>query len=658
MYFKKQVSIHMKSRHLIALTVIVFLAFCKVNAQEKQVLFTVNETPVYASEFVRVYKKNLELVKDESQKDIDNYLDLFIKYKLKVTEAKALGLDKKQAYLREFESYKRQLSSNFLSNNEVTEKLIKEAYDRLTQEIDARHILVKIDKNAPEEQLKQAKDEIIKLRNRVLEEGFEAVKKDIHNGRTLFAEELGYFTAFRMVYDFETAAYNTNVGEWSQPFQTQFGYHIVYVNDKRENRGEVTVAHIMLTNKDGQDSESQEERINDIYKRIKQGEDFEALAKQFSEDKSSSKKGGRLNTFSAGQLSSEIFEEKAFGLERKGEITEPFKTEFGYHIVKLIDKKGLATFEEMENELKAKVKKDSRSVVINNSRINNLKEKYNVKDNPEALRYFTSILNENYYQRSWNTPENFEGKKVLFTINDKEVTYKEFADFLYNTQRRRQARQPFDKLVASNYKMFLESKLIQYQEENLEFENEEYAHILNEYRDGLLLFDLMESKVWNAAREDSIGLANYYKQHQDKYFFDTRADVIIASSVNKKDIKKVAKMLENNTSIDVIKQKINSEKNISVSFIKDTVTTSHQALPKGFNMQKGTSKVFKHNDAYSVVKVNTVLPKTQKAFEEAKGNVISDFQEYKEKKWLEELSNKYKVKLNKDVLKQVKQDLN
>lgn len=657
MYFKKQVPINMKLRHLSALAVIVFSAFFSVNAQEKQVLFSVEDTPVYASEFERVYKKNLELVKDESQKDIDNYLDLFIKYKLKVAEAKALGLDQKPTYLREFEGYKKQLSANFLSNNEVTENLVKEAYERLKYEINARHILVKIDENAPEDQQKLAQEEIEKLRGRVLEEGFEAVKKDIHNGRTLFAEELGYFTAFRMVYNFETAAYNTEVGKWSQPFQTQFGYHIVQVNDKRENRGEITVAHIMLTDKDT-NTESAEERINDIYKRIKQGEDFEALAKQFSEDKSSSNKGGRLNTFSSGQLSSEIFEDKAFGLENTGEITEPFKSEFGYHIVKLIDKKGLNSFKEMEAELKAKVKKDSRSVVINNSRFKKLKEKYKVKDNPEALRYFTSILNEDYYQRSWNTPENFEGSKVLFTMNDQKVTYKDFAEFLYNTQRRRQARQPFDKLVASNYKDFLESKLTQYQENNLEFENEEYAQILNEYRDGLLLFDLMESKVWNAAREDSTGLENYYKQHQDKYFFDTRADAIIASSANKKDIKKVAKMLENNESIEAIKKQINSEKAISVSFIKDTVTTSHQALPKDFNMQKGVSKVFKHNDAYSVVKVNAVLPKTQKTFEEAKGKVISDFQEYKEKMWLDELSKKYQVNVNQDVLKQVKKDLN
>lgn len=657
MYFKKQVPINMKLRHLSALAVIVFSAFFSVNAQEKQVLFSVEDTPVYASEFERVYKKNLELVKDESQKDIDNYLDLFIKYKLKVAEAKALGLDQKPAYLREFEGYKKQLSANFLSNNEVTENLVKEAYERLKYEINARHILVKIDENASEDQQKLAQEEIEKLRGRVIEEGFEAVKKDIHNGRTLFAEELGYFTAFRMVYNFETAAYNIEVGKWSQPFQTQFGYHIVQVNDKRENRGEITVAHIMLTDKDT-NTESAEERINDIYKRIKQGEDFEALAKQFSEDKSSSNKGGRLNTFSSGQLSSEIFEDKAFGLENKGEITEPFKSEFGYHIVKLIDKKGLNSFKEMEAELKAKVKKDSRSVVINNSRFKKLKEKYKVKDNPEALRYFTSILNEDYYQRSWNTPENFEGSKVLFRMNDQKVTYKDFAEFLYNTQRRRQARQPFDKLVASNYKDFLESKLTQYQENNLEFENEEYAQILNEYRDGLLLFDLMESKVWNAAREDSTGLENYYKQHQDKYFFDTRADAIIASSANKKDIKKVAKMLEKNESIEAIKKQINSEKAISVSFIKDTVTTSHQALPKDFNMQKGVSKVFKHNDAYSVVKVNGVLPKTQKTFEEAKGKVISDFQEYKEKMWLDELSKKYQVNVNQDVLKQVKKDLN
>lgn len=647
----------MKLSNIALFTVLFFSTFLVVKAQEKQILFSVEDTPVYASEFKRVYKKNLELVKDENQKDVDNYLDLFIKYKLKIAEAKQLGLDKKPAYLREFEGYKKQLSTNFLSNNQVTEALVKEAYERLKYEVNARHILVRIDENAPESQVKLAEDEINKLRDRVITEGYDAVKS-IHNGRTLFAEELGFFTAFKMVYNFETAAYQTAIGEWSQPFRTRFGFHIVNVLDKRENRGTVTVAHIMLTNNNEDKAQDAEQQITEIYKRIKQGESFEALAKQFSQDKSSSSNGGKLNPFSSGQLSSPIFEEQAFSLETIGQISEPFKSKYGFHIVKLLDRKTIDTYQNMEAEIKAQVKKDSRSSVISESRYNNLLSKYNVTVNNNDLDYFTSILNNQYYKRIWQAPKTLDSTKVLFTLGDTSYKYSDFAKYLENSQRKRQAQLPFNQLVSVHYRSFLEAKLIKYQEENLEFENEEYANILNEYRDGLLLFDLMETKIWNAAREDSLGLKNYFEANKQNYYFDKKLDVVIASSANKKDIKTVAKLLEQNKDIAQIKNQLNTEDEVNVSFIVDKVTLNHQALPSNFKAQQGVSKLFKHNNAYSVVKVNSIIPKQQKTFEEAKGKVISDFQELKEKQWLENLSKTYKVTINQDVLKQVKKDLN
>ena len=247
---------------------------------------------------------------------------------------------------------------------------------------------------------------------------------------------------------------------------------------------------------------------------------------------------------------------------------------------------------------------------------------------------------------------------MLFTLGDTSYKYSDFAKYLENSQRKRQAQLPFNQLVSVHYRSFLEAKLIKYQEENLEFENEEYANILNEYRDGLLLFDLMETKIWNAAREDSLGLKNYYKTNKQNYFFDKKLDVVIASSANKKDIKTVAKLLEQNKDIAQIKNQLNTEDEVNVSFIVDKVTLDHQALPNNFKAQQGVSKPFKHNNAYSVVKVNSIIPKQQKTFEEAKGKVISDFQELKEKQWLENLSKTYKVTINQDVLKQVKKDLN
>lgn len=637
-------------------TLIAFIVSCFfASAQEKTVLFTVNEVPVYTNEFKRVYNKNLDLVKDDSQKDIDNYLDLFVKYKLKIAEAKTLGLDKKPSYLREFGNYKDQLAKNYLNDNKVTDQLVEEAYNRLQTEVDANHILVKLEENASPRDSLLAFQEIQKLRIRAINEGFDVVKKDIHNGRTLFAEELGYFTAFKMVYSFENAAYNTPVGEWSAPFRTQFGYHVVLVKDKRKNRGDVTVAHIMLLDKE--DSEDNQSRINEIYKRIKQGEDFGALAKQFSEDKSSSSNGGQLNTFSAGQLSSKIFEDQAFALEQAKDVSKPFKSEFGYHIVKLIEKHGIKSFSELAPELKNKIKRDSRSKVINDKRLEGLYNKYNVSKTTPDLTPIVSILNDTYFSSSWKIPADFKGETQLFKIGNTVFSQHDFAEFLLKSQRKRQAKVALEKLVADNYILFVESSLKIYQEENLENENEDYAQILMEYRDGLLLFDLMETEIWNAAKQDSIGLQQYFALHQDNYFYDVRVDAIVASSAKKSSIKKVAKMLSSNVSPDAIKAQLNSESKINVSFIEDILDANHQALPKDLKLETGVSDIFTHNDAYSVVSIKSVIPKTSKSFKEAKGHVIADFQEEKEKEWMSGLAKKYKVVINQEALNQVKEQL-
>ena len=266
----------------------------KVNGQSSnnEVLFSIDEEPVYVSEFLRVYNKNLDLVQDESQKDVDEYLTLFTNYKLKLKEAKMLRLNEKPTYIRELSSYRKQLAKSFMSNTKITDELVQEAYNRVSYEVKASHVLIKIPENASPDDTLVAYNNILKLRDRALIEGFEKVRQEVHNGKTVFGEDLGYFSGFKMVYPFESAAFNTQVGDISQPFRTQFGYHIVNVEDKRKSRGERTVAHIMVVNKEADTlADSPENRIQDIYKKLKQGEDFEALAKQFSDDRNSAPKG-------------------------------------------------------------------------------------------------------------------------------------------------------------------------------------------------------------------------------------------------------------------------------------------------------------------------------------------------------------------------------
>lgn len=627
--------------------------FSFAQKQSDDVLFTVDGDHIKSSEFIRVYNKNLDLVKDESQKDVDAYLKLFINYQLKIKEAKRLGLDTIPSYQREFESYKKQLSQNFLSDTQVTDALIDEAYDRSVQDVKASHILIRLDEN--EKDTLQGYNQLMDLRERIKKEGFDKVKSDIHNGTTVFAEDLGYFSAFKMVYDFENAAYKTKIGEISKPFRTRFGYHIVKVDDKRPSRGEVTVAHIMISNKQTDSLMDPEVRINEIYRKISQGENFEALARQFSDDKSSSAKGGMLSPFTGGQLSSMEFENMAFSLSDAGQISKPFETDYGWHIIKLIDKKGIQPLDEVRGELENKVKRDTRSSLINTAMAKKLKKQYNVMDDFKKMDYFASILSKDFYNRAWTLPANFEANKELFKIGKKTFTYGEFGNHLLASQRAYNGKNtPFADIAKKEYEAFQETAILKYQEDNLEFENEDFAQILQEYRDGLLLFDLMEKEVWNAATKDTTGLKNYYEAHKSDYFWKDRVDAVMATAAKQDDIEKVKDLMQKGMSDEDISKQLNTDAEQKVIFTKGLMESDHQALPKDLEMKEGVSKIYHFNDAFHVLMINKVMPAANKTFEEARGRVISDYQNNIEENWLKSLNERYKVEVNDKALKSVK----
>jgi peptidyl-prolyl cis-trans isomerase SurA len=281
-------------------------------------LMTIGGETISVKEFLRVYNKNIDLVQDESQKNIDYYLNLYTNYKLKLKEARTLGFDKKDSYKKEFESYKNQLSKAYTTDKEVTETLVKEAYNRTTSEVKAHHILVRIQ---PGQDTLAAYEKIKALRSRMVKEDFTSLRTALHDGKSVFVEDLGYFSAFKMVYDFENAAFNTPLGQTSKPFRTQFGYHVVKVLDKRPSKGKVQVAHIMIANNQKDSTLVPENRIKEIYRSIQEGDSFESLAKQFSDDKSSAAKGGVMNPFKSGDIRSEIFVNTAFGLKEIGAIS-------------------------------------------------------------------------------------------------------------------------------------------------------------------------------------------------------------------------------------------------------------------------------------------------------------------------------------------------
>lgn len=627
--------------------------------KNKDLLFTVGEDSIFTSEFVRVYRKNLDLVQDESQKDIEAYLNMFINYKLKLREAKSLGLDKKPSYILELNTYKKQLSQNYLTDYQLNEALVNEAYNRILNEVEASHILVMVDTQAKAQDTLKAYNTIMAMRERAIKEGFEKTRKAVHDGQTIFGEDLGFFTAFKMVYPFENAAYNTHVGDISQPFRTQFGYHIVLVKDKRQSQGERTVAHIMIVDKEGDSvSEDAKSRIHEIHKKVMQGADFESLAKQFSNDINSASKGGLLSPFMAGQLSSKEFETMAFSLGTIGEVSKPFKTNFGWHIVKLYHKKPVESFEILKPRLEAQVKRDDRSKIIDETLHARLRDKYKVTNLQQpALAYFESLLDERYFMGSWELPSDFNSNIPLVNIENRQFYYKDFGEYLLKNQLRSSQKSAYKDVVSKVYESFLNTNLVLYQEDHLEHEDEDFANIVNEYKEGLLLFDLMENTIWNTTTSDTVELRAFYESQKERYVFPERMDAIIASAVKQNVIKKVSKLLASNMEWSHIKNLVNAQGAVDVLFTTGVVARSHPALPKELKFKKGLSKIYKHHDAYVVVKVKDILPQQVKTFNEVRGEVISDFQAAKEAKWLEQLKAKYKVEVNQESLNKVKSQI-
>ena len=481
-------------------------AFSQVD--NSKILFTVNDQPVFAEEFIRVYNKNIELIQDESEKDIDNYLQLYINYKLKLSEAYLRKLDEKETYINELSKYAKQLQSSFLTDKETEEKLLLEAYDRTKKEVNVSHILIRLEKD--DNDTIQVYNKIQKLRTPLLNANIDSIIKKHHNGKDIIVENLGYFSAFKMIYKFENIAYNTDIGDVSMPFRTRFGYHILKVNDKRESLGEVNVGHIMAyKNKPGA-----KEKIYSLYDSINKGSNFESLAKKYSEDKNTSFKGGRLKAFSSGQLNSIEFENMAFSLDKQNAISAPVETRLGWHIIKLYSKTKLKSIDDMKSILKNKIKRSSRSSIIADSFYKMLLDKYMVSYDNKYLEYFKSLINEDYFNDSWKIPENLDEEKILVQIRDKKYTFDDFATYIEDNQGSKNLKK---NIVKELYRDFLNKNLLFVYKSNLENDNKDYGYILKEYKEGLLLFDLMQDKVWGVAGNDSIKIKEFYQKNKSKY---------------------------------------------------------------------------------------------------------------------------------------------
>lgn len=646
----------MKKRLLVALSLFFTL---QVTAQQDPTVMEIDGKKVTKSEFLQIYLKNNNNPQYD-QKSLDEYMELFKKFKLKVAEAEALGYDTIPKLKKELAGYRRQLSQPYLVDSSQNKALVDQAYDRMKVEMRASHILIKVDENASPEDTLRAYNRLMALRKRIeAGEDFNAVAKSkggsedqsvVRNGG-----DLGYFTAFQMVFPFEEAVYNTPVGSVSMPVRTRFGYHLIKVTDKRPARGTMKVAHIMIASpKDASEEEriSAEKKINEIYEKLKAGESFSVLADEFSDDGQTSSKGGELPAFGSGTTTRMVpeFEDAAFKLQKDGDISEPVKTEYGYHIIKRVQLTPLRSYDELKKEIQNKVNKDERANITQQSFINKLKKSYGFKDKyKKTSKIFVQALDTNYTKGKWMA-SSITSNKPMFTLGGQKFTQQQFASYLEKNYRNVK-RADSKTMVEKQYAAWQKSEILGYEESKLETKYPEFKALMKEYHDGILLYEVMTDNVWNKAIKDTTGLKEYFAKHSEKYVWGLRYDAYVYECKNQEVANNVMALLKSDTiSSKTVLAKINKESELNLKVKTGKLEVDNTPYLKGRSLSGGVNPSYVFEDKVYVVKVNEIIKPGPKKLAEAKGPATSDYQTYLEEQWLAMLAQKHPIVVYKDVL--------
>lgn len=646
----------MKKRLILALGILFSL---NSMAQTDNVVMEIDGKKVTKSEFLQIYLKNNSNPKYDKQ-SLDEYMELFKKFKLKVAEAEALGYDTIPKLKKELAGYRKQLSQPYLIDSTKNSALVKQAYERMKNEVHAAHILVKVAENASPEDTLAAYNRIMAIKKRIENgEDFATVAKGkngsddpsaVRNGG-----DLGYFTAFQMVYQFEEAAYNTPVGKISNPVRTKFGYHIIKVIDLRPARGTMKAAHIMVaTGRDAspEDIEAAHKKVDEIYSKLQAGESFEKLASEFSDDAQTAEKGGELPLFGTGTTTRMVpeFEEAAFTLKTNGEISKPVQTAFGYHIVKRLDLTPLRSFDELKKEIQGKVNKDERSIVTQQSFIEKLKKSYAFKDNySKSSKWFVQNIDSNYFKGAWKA-DGLKTNTIMFTLDKKGFTQKDFASYLQKNYRNFKNMEA-KALVQKQYAAWQNSEILAYEESKLDSKYPDFKALMQEYHDGILLYEIMSDKVWNKAIKDTSGLKTFFEGHNSNYTWGKRYNAYVYECLNEDIAKKVATMLKSDTiSSRTIINAVNKDSELNLRVRTGKYEIESTPYLKGHDLKKGVNPVYSYDGKYYIVKVDEILQPTAKTMTEAKGAATSDYQNYLEKEWLAEIAKKHPIVIHEQVL--------
>lgn len=651
----------MSNRFLLTILSIVFLfGITNIQAQtDDPVLFSVDGTPVQLSEFEYIYSKTNGDKADFSRKSLEEYLDLYVKFKLKVRRAKEMKLDTIPALQTELEGYRQQLANSYLVDKQVTERLVQEAYDRSLKDVDVSHIMILVQPTATPKDTLEAYQKAMVIKRQVDKgEDFAklaAEKSDDKSAQTN-GGNIGFLTALlpNGFYDFESAAYNLKKGETAL-VKSGAGYHIVKVNAERPARGEIEAAHILIRknkNKVG----AAKTTIDSVYQALQNGADFETLARSHSQDNLSAGKGGNIGFFGINKYE-RSFEDAAFAINTEGKYTQPVETSVGWHIIKLLRKKPVESFDISKRKLQPKVQKDERYEIAKNAMLERIKKEGNFKEDKRNYMKFTSFLDDEFKSHKWK-PSSKNPSDVLFSLED-DIKYSvgQFEEYAQKNSRDRLRlgrSKSTSEVVEFLYGKFVGENLMKYEERQLDKKYPEFKALMREYEEGILLFEATKVLVWDKASQDTVGLEKYFSENRNnrKYMWNERAEVSFYAVKKEeiKSLKKIRKCAKKKTPEKLL-AKYNKKEKV-LTHRTETIEKGKNKVVNDLPWKKGSvsaTEINKRDLSHNFLKIEKILPKSEKTLKEARGYVVADYQDHLEREWVKELKNSFEVKINKEV---------
>jgi len=658
----------MKSLFLL-LSFFIFSLFIFSQKSGDKPLLIINGEEISKDEFLHVFSKNNSNKEKLNREELEEYLDLYINFRLKVAQSLEMKLDTHENFINELAGYRNQLAQPYLTEKNVLENLLNETYQRMKYDVRASHILVKISANAHPKDTLEAYKKAQQIRQKLLRgESFENLsvnlsddehaKEQIRPGQKPTQGnkgDLGFFSALNLPYEFENATYNLNVNEISQPVRTGSGYHIIKLTDKRPALWKVQVAHILFTvpaDADKAQKDSIEKKTLDMYNKIQQGESFEELAKKYSDDKGSGNRGGILPWFGSFRMLPD-FIEPLYEM-KKGEVTKPLLTSYGYHIVKLLDRKEAGSFEELENELRNRIIRDQRNNLSKQVLSKKLKDENKCTSDKEAVLELAKQINDSIYTSTWKASFIKDLGKVVFTINETEFLQKDFAKYIEENQNIAET-DDIETFVINLFEDYETDMVIEYENKNLKKKYPEFKALMDEYHDGILLFNLTDEKVWSKAIRDTAGLKIFYESVKNNYISTTKIDGVIYFCNDEKTAKEVRKIskkaIKSNENVDYVLSQLNND---DITYKSGELKKEDYEILNKIKLKRGISKVLlSKDDKYVVVQINEVIPSQPKNLTEIKGIITNEYQQHLEKIWINELREKYKWKVEQDVFESI-----